>query len=333
MKNLIKKTFSILLGTLIALIIAEVVLRIYNPLQSRFKGDHVQLITNYHRKVEIENLDSTQHLDQSFNYTTNNIGFRGNNFTDSTDSKFKIITVGGSTTECSLLNNTKTWSFLLNKHINENNNKYWLNNGGMDGASTYAHQLLLDEHIVNLKPNMVIFLVGINDVFQSILNMAPNIQERREKLNYWSSKSELFSFSLNFYRQIKAKGIDATHFQNNTLKSLNEIEYQKNLSLHNNAQKAYKARLIELINTCKENNIEPVIVSQPYLDSGKHHPYSFVTIYNQSSQKIAQQFHLQFIDLYSLLENDRSYYYDDMHYNILGAKEVAKIIFNNLQLP
>ena len=40
----------------------------------------------------------------------------------------------------------------------------WLNNAGLSGNSTFGHYILMQDYLVKLKPKVVIFLVGINDL-------------------------------------------------------------------------------------------------------------------------------------------------------------------------
>ena len=42
--------------------------------------------------------------------------------------------------------------------------RVWINNAGLDGATTYRHLILLEDYVVKLQPKVVLFLVGINDV-------------------------------------------------------------------------------------------------------------------------------------------------------------------------
>ena len=42
--------------------------------------------------------------------------------------------------------------------------KIWLNNAGLDGHSTFGHIILFKDYIVKLKPKIILFLVGANDV-------------------------------------------------------------------------------------------------------------------------------------------------------------------------
>ena len=40
----------------------------------------------------------------------------------------------------------------------------WVNNAGLDGATTYRHLILMEDYVAQLRPKVVLFLIGINDV-------------------------------------------------------------------------------------------------------------------------------------------------------------------------
>jgi len=163
----LKKILTILIGTIIAIGVCEIILRIYNPLQSRVRGNEIILKSNYKKKITID--PPVNGLDAEVLYSTNSIGFRGPEppSEDAWDKTKTIITIGGSTTECSLLSDDATWSAQLGKRLTNEDPNTWLNNAGLDGCSTYGHIILMRDYIVKLKPDYALFLVGINDLVKS----------------------------------------------------------------------------------------------------------------------------------------------------------------------
>lgn len=97
-------------------------------------------------------------------FIVNSEGIRGDEFSD--NQQYHILTTGGSTTECLLLDQTETWPFLLQKKLN--NLKVlnvWVGNVGKSGTNTRDHLLqlrcLLSQY---QKIDAVIMLIGINDL-------------------------------------------------------------------------------------------------------------------------------------------------------------------------
>ena len=90
----------------------------------------------------------------------------------------KQIAREGSTTACTFLSDTRTWPFLLGKKLESGHQKTWLNNAGIDGQSSFGHILMLRDHVLPLKPDYVLFLMGIND---TETNQSVEFDEMTEK--------------------------------------------------------------------------------------------------------------------------------------------------------
>ncbi len=95
--------------------------------------------------------------------------------------------------------------------------RVWVNNAGIDGCSTFGHDLLLTEHLIPLKPDMILYLIGINDLYQGLYNTQDTfLQTSREyRLRDWASKSEVFALGLTLYRSYKAVRLDITGLAQN----------------------------------------------------------------------------------------------------------------------
>jgi lysophospholipase L1-like esterase len=99
------------------------------------------------------------------NFHTNSSGIRGDEFTD--QDAYRFLAIGGSTTQCSYLDQTETWTHLVQGALNRNTQrkKIWVGNGGVSGV-TARHHLVAMQHLPlrEMKINAVILLVGINDL-------------------------------------------------------------------------------------------------------------------------------------------------------------------------
>src|SRR6266536_2410716 len=89
-----------LCGIVVALLLLELLLHIYNPFQARIKGNSIVLMTNktYHIKNDI-----IKTLDPEITVTRNSLGFRGPNPPVDIDKYISLVTIGVSTTQCSFL--------------------------------------------------------------------------------------------------------------------------------------------------------------------------------------------------------------------------------------
>ena len=189
--------------------VTEILLRIYNPFEFRVKGNKINLPVYFNYKIEIKD---TKRLNNFVVHTKNSIGFRGEEAPKTFEDYLTIIAVGGSTTECFLIADGQDWPTILGEKLKKSFNLIWINNAGLDGHSTFGHNVLMQDYIVKIKPKVVLFLVGINDLWiQGITS--PTIGDRRLKsgleldlssiktfLKTAGNYSEFFALAYNLYR-------------------------------------------------------------------------------------------------------------------------------------
>ncbi len=111
------KNFSLLLlGCLVALAVLEVLLRVYNPLEMRFRPDRIVLPV--HKRYIFDNAEKfPTKLPKTTIHTKNSLGFRGAAPPADFRDDLTLITIGGSTTECFYLSDGRTWPDLLGQKL------------------------------------------------------------------------------------------------------------------------------------------------------------------------------------------------------------------------
>ena len=127
--------------------------------------------------------------------TTDFKGFRTTKTIDYTDDKpYRIFAIGGSTTEQLFLDDKSTWTHLLQQNLSkENKLDVEVINTGVSGLRANNHLSTLRE-IINLNPDLVLFLVGINDWNRHI---AQNFNKNYDvTVGKFSRENLLFSQSL-----------------------------------------------------------------------------------------------------------------------------------------
>lgn len=97
-------------------------------------------------------------------FESNSLGIRGDELTPS--HTYRILAIGGSTTECMLLDQFETWPYLLQKTLDENipNHNVWVGNAGMSGRTT-RHHLTAMRYLPlrKMRIDVIVLLIGIND--------------------------------------------------------------------------------------------------------------------------------------------------------------------------
>jgi lysophospholipase L1-like esterase len=359
LSNFGKNLLVLFISLVLVLGFCELVLRIYNPLGFRIKGNKIILPINKTEIIHHEN--GFGKLDKVVVVRRNSLGFRGPEPPANFARDLTIVTVGGSTTECLDLDDNKTWPHDLAVELQPHFKHLWLNNAGLSGNSTFGHYILMQDYLVKLKPKVVLFLVGINDVG---LHSERDFDERIHKPNYRSLErtlatlavhSELAAVALNLYRFYFPKSSminNQTVHQETAYHELPDftVSAQKQAAILKDNQEHYlgdyKKRLERLVAICRQHNIIPVLVTQPVLygtsvdpTTGVNLAHKFVAtdmdgatawkvleLYNDATRQVGREHGLLVLDLAREMPKDSRYFYDLMHYTNVGAKKVAGII-------
>jgi lysophospholipase L1-like esterase len=148
------------------LIISELFLKYFDPLKVQIDPERVY---EYRRNKDQSYSFLLKHpginrekVDPYIKVTRNSMGLRGSEPKDD-GSEFKIVAMGGSTTECIVLSDGQTWTDLLQENFQSQGESVWVGNAGMNGQSSFGHLRFLKEYIINLKPRVIIFLMGANE--------------------------------------------------------------------------------------------------------------------------------------------------------------------------
>ena len=240
----------------------------------------------------------------------------------------------------------------------------WLNNAGLDGHSTFGHTVLLRDFVLDLKPKVVVFLVGANDRGRkeagghtaSHIKGPLRFNSIEEFVKSASVYSEAVSAALNSYRYLRAKSRGLMH-QSVDIRLLPHAQsVNPNLSdvlePHiNTFLPAYERRLRTLVRLAKSSQIDPVLITQPLLygkgndprtginlstlkishNTTGHTAWTVLELYNEVTKKVGEQEKILTIDLARELDKNSIYFYDGFHFTNVGSTEVARIIYNHLR--
>ena len=353
-----KNLLALIFGIIISIIILEVILNIYNPFDAVVtKGDKIYLRANSNTLYVN---DVNEKLPNKIIYTTNSLGMRGPELSEEYD--LKIITVGGSTTHSLYNSDQDTWPNLLMLKLNEIfSKKIWLNNAGISGHSTMGHKILVEDYLIDLQPDIIIFLVGINDIGRTDINTDnfglynksnTKLSTKIKKILY---NFEIIEALITINRNLRAKELNLSHeinFNLNKLKIADNLQIQDETLLNKEDinLKSYQIRLSSLINLVLSNNILPILITQSSLYGNSIDPitkidlskillngisglqkWKLLKLYNEATISTANDFKVPYIDLENLIERNSDYYWDSIHYSVLGNKKVAEIISEEIK--
>ena len=353
MKNFLRNTGAIFIGCIIAFILLEIILRCYNPFEFRQQGDTIVLPAN--ARYEIKNTQFLS-LDSVIVHTKNSLGFRGEEKPVDFENRISVITVGGSTTECFYISDGKDWSALLSNKLKSDLPTIWINNAGMDGHSTFGHQILLHDHLSKIKPNYVTFLVGVNDVGRTDLDESTGPEHKGWK-GFVKKHSTVVGLIVNLKRNYEARKRGINHNPTD-LKSCEQLDsldlagIQDQVDFHKKQLAGkYKNRLRVLIDSCRALGIRPILITQPALIGaggddltgvdlerikrwdplGGKAFWLTLEVYNDVTRTLAIEKGVHLIDLARQMPKSSRYFYDCEHFTVSGCEMVAQILYEDLK--
>ena len=334
------------IGLGIALLLVEIVLRVYNPFQSRLRGGDIVLPANMKYEFKQVNIPG---LAQHIVHHKNSMGFRGPEL-DSAVEGTRIFCVGGSTTECFYLGDGEDWPAIVMQMMQQSGKSVWINNAGLDGHSTFGHTLLLKQHILKYKPNVVVFLIGCNDVAADGLNAYEQYHLSNKKR--WLENFETFNLYLSWKRSRNAATMGVGH-QFIDIKTWPKADTSGWRSDTSGKVQEYRKRVLGLAEICWGAGATPIFITQPTLLAPGIDPVTGIQLgtlsfqgksalhywtklhqYNQAVKGIGAEYadKIHVIDLATLLPSSTDNYYDFFHFTQTGSRSVAEIIFKNWPL-
>lgn len=284
--------------------------------------------------------------------STNMWGLRGEDPPERWDEYLTIVTVGGSTTANYYLDDKLTWSHIIQSRLREVQPLTWVGNGGIPRHSADTHSLFIREVLSQIKPDVALFLVGVNDMGPFLRGSAGYV----ERLPDSGARTALFSRSmvLQLVYKLKKVYIDGAPVISQSVDPyyreipMTEEELPLPADLHDLLEdpEFYRDRIREIIFECRALGITPVFMTQPLLFEDNDHwrgileaiqwldgserPISAATFYlmletlNNDLLEVCVQENVAVYDLASEIPHSSEYFYDSMHMTEAGATLVGE---------
>jgi len=283
---------------------------------------------------------------QDVTVSTNSDGLRSDEIGERGSSEFRILSVGESTTFGAGVENAQTYSDVLQTYLNRafSDRDFRVINGGVSAYSSFQSLTYLRTAGLELKPNMVIFYHEFNDYLPTYLRASDNTvismgltdQERFESrsrrfqrmmLSY-SATYRFVSYRIAFNKiqavqkqtpeQAAAYGRSmAAAVVGDTTRS---IAFPTRVSPQERAE-----NLAQLLQICREHEIQLVIIHPSYRDSVSH--TCILT-------RFCQQHDIPMLEAHDVLHppgsSPRRYFWDGMHPTADGHQQLAKHLYHLL---
>jgi len=365
MKRFSKPALAIV-TSLICLAVLEFALRRVAPLQDPYAAYKVprESINQYIKSEHPKNLHLVTEPENDLPglrgpnlFTTNNMGFRGDDLTiPKPANEFRIFMVGGSSTECLYLDDSKAFTRVLQNELNKQTTNLTVKvfGAGKSGDASDDHCSMIVHRIVQLQPDMIIVFAGINDLTRALVNydylhyVKDESPERLRLLQYLATESQIVR---RFYYLFGQMSTPVTQvFQEIHLRS----EYKKSIRLCNSLPVsnerprvdpgAYANNLRTIAGAAQAHGIKLVLMTQQTTWNGpdnanlkewqwlvcrsgtryrEDYMHEALTALNDQTRQVARQFSIPVYDLAGTMPKSRDFFYDDVHFNDRGAQEAA----------
>jgi hypothetical protein len=275
-----------------------------------------------------------------------------------------IIAVGGSTTECFALSDGRDWPAVLGQLLKKNFRDSWVNNAGLNGHTTRGHIMLLEQHLLALKPKVILFLIGLNDAnypYNTKIFDDRIIEKREENFfaRAWQNTrrwlmqhSELLALMSQIYRQQMAKkwGFIATEYEMDFWKRaqtatpptpedrIDEYDKLKAADFH-----GFESRFRKLVALTRAAGAVPVFMTQPGLAGDVTDPATGLDLstlvdsmsvrtelFNEKLLELGRELDVLVIDVAAQIPKSTDLYYDLWHYSDAGARVVGEAAYHSL---
>ena len=278
---------------------------------------------------------------------------------------YRIFAIGASTTELEGLDDKLIWSNLVVEKLKKTEmlkkNNYEIINFGVAGLRSMHHYYTLKRNLSS-KPDLAIFLLGVNDWNYHIVNRNKKILVPILEIPFNFKNSLFFKFSVKIKRLSSKKKFQ--HNLNLNQKKNLENPYKslinENIMIKNNIKDfttvdiknvsdTYKFWLNKIIKVCKSKNLDCIFLDQPSLYNLEQEkinqnklwmnpPFEdykvnfsdlvrIQNVYNSHLKKNTINSGQYFCNLSEKIKSNDNNFLDDVHFTPRGSKMVASILF------
>jgi lysophospholipase L1-like esterase len=152
-------------GLLVGLLLSELAVSLLYPRSQKFYVRRPNQHVTFTPREDI--MPGVSGLSE---FTTNSLGIRGDELAET--QQYRILAIGGSTTECVYLDQHKAWPYLIERRLRDSTGlNVWVGNVGVSGHNTRDHIVYM-KYLLQQYPKIdaVLNLVGTNDLSINLSN-------------------------------------------------------------------------------------------------------------------------------------------------------------------
>jgi lysophospholipase L1-like esterase len=291
-------------------------------------------------------------------FRTNELGLRGPSIASAGNS-YRILAVGGSTTECFSLDDAQAWPARLMARMAPREGKHaWVQNAGLSGHGATEHLLMLQHHPLAAESDLILILVGVNDLTAALasdgLPSQPAVEwQAAQEFATYPRHIRLASYKLAKYLVRRpSRRYDETRQFYDRMRAQRRSAPVVALPELATGRTEYRDRIRRLAAECRRRERRCVFMSQPALwraDLASHeeaslwmgwigsvdHPRGYASpaalaramaAFNEVLLETARSERVEAFDLAAAIPKTRQVFADDSHYTAHGAELVADAV-------
>lgn len=267
-------------------------------------------------------------MDTAVRYCINRLGLRGEVLPDSLH--VRIIALGNSTTECAYIDDVAAWPHLLACELIVEGHDAWVGNAGVNGSSTRGNAILLEDLLLDLHPDIVLFMPGAADrgrisPKQDAGLLAP---EHLSFPQWFMEHSRLVGSTARRVQEREPRTIDWSTFSQHSTPA--DSVHLRGSRVPIADQEAfipgYTERISRIADLCAARNVRLLLMTQPILAEDSSDTRRIMERYNTATKALAQERGLPLFDLATALRQDPAFYLDGIHFSKAGAREVERLL-------
>lgn len=288
-------------------------------------------------------------------FSANSVGIRGEEL-PSSDRAYKVLCVGGSTTECLYMDDAEAWPQLVQRLLPDRwGREVWVGNAGMSGYASAEHLAFLNGLEVLSQVDCVVMMVGFNDFNLVTLGGRRPIAPWKSPL--WA-RCGLVRILKGVQRRWQGDPQELTprgeffEVRRQLRRTAPKVDRLPDLSPE---LAAYESRLVEITRLCAQRGVRLVFLTQPTLwrqqldgaasdllwagwtrDRARYYTVEALqegmARFNERLAEVARREKVELIDLGEISGQPR-WFADDCHYTEEGSRALAVVVASRLAPP
>lgn len=355
---------------LVSITVGEFLLRTFVPIPDPYEalktpGHYIPYIPSQfppNLRLVIEAEEGLPGVQGENVFSTNNMGFRGDYLASpKPDQEFRIFLVGGSTTECLVVDDSHAINKILQDELTgkiPQGVSVKVYNAGKSGDRSYDHLAMIVHRIVHLQPDLIVVLSGLNDLTASINNV-----------DYLHYRADSYEAKLTFPTLVKMLATEfelgrRAHYLMSSLTGKTDKQIFEEIPVRTNYREkvkvrmsvpvsnekprtdlpAYRRNLKTIEGVARAHGIGLIFMTQPSswnssIDpsirnwhwmtyrGGKAYSEDFMdaalTSVNNVMLEVSTERGVPVLDLAKSIPKSTEFFIDDVHFNVKGAQEIG----------